>query len=140
MIKILRHNYQIIIALIVFGVILATHTPFYKAITLLLEFIVIIEVVRMIAEFIEKRQIRLHYAIDIFIVFLIRDVIILVTQPVKKNETIFLLLFIILSFFIFRILALVFSPSTTKSRCTTRKKRRSNAYNKPKPIETNKKI
>ena len=53
---------------------------FYKAIILMLEFIVIMEVVKMISDFIKKETLRLRYVIDIFIIFLIRDVIILTTN------------------------------------------------------------
>ncbi len=43
----------------------------------MLEFIVIMEVVKMVSDFIKKETLRLRYIIDIFIIFLIRDVIIL---------------------------------------------------------------
>ncbi|MBL6969931.1 MAG: phosphate-starvation-inducible PsiE family protein [Campylobacterales bacterium] len=83
----------------------------------MLEFIVIIEVVKMISDFIEKRKIRLRFAIDIFIIFLIRDVIILTTNPQKDYIDITFLLGIIFAFFIFRIMAVKYSPSLhTKKR------------------------
>jgi len=109
--KLLVENYQIITACVIFILVLASNMPFYKAVTLLLEFVVIIEVVKMIADFIEKRKLRLRFVIDIFIIYLIRDVIILLTQPHKQEREILFLLFVIFVFFIFRILALVYSPS-----------------------------
>jgi uncharacterized membrane protein (DUF373 family) len=76
----------------------------------MLEFIVIIEVIKMISDFIEKRKLRLRYVIDVFIIFLIRDVVILVTDPKKEFEEILFLLFVILVFFVFRVMAVKFSP------------------------------
>lgn len=77
----------------------------------MLEFIVIIEVVKMISDFIEKRKLHLRYVIDVFIVFLIRDVVILVTNPKKEFEVILFLLFVILAFFVFRVMTVKFSPT-----------------------------
>ena len=77
----------------------------------MLELVVVMEVVKMIIDFIEKRKLRLRYVIDIFIIFLIRDAVILITQPVKQEREILFLLFVIFVFFIFRILALMYSPS-----------------------------
>jgi uncharacterized membrane protein (DUF373 family) len=77
----------------------------------MLEFIVIIEVVKMISDFVVKRKLRLRYVIDVFIVFLIRDVVILVTNPKKEFEEILFLLFVILVFFVFRVMAVKFSPA-----------------------------
>ncbi len=77
----IKNNYELILASLLFTLIIATHYPFYKAIILMLEFIVIVEVIKMIAEFIEKKRLRLRYILDVFIIFLIRDVIILTTHP-----------------------------------------------------------
>ncbi len=77
----------------------------------MLEFIVIMEVVKMISDFIKKEKLRLRYVIDIFIIFLIRDVIILSTNEEKNYFDIGFLLAVIFVFFIFRILAITYSPS-----------------------------
>ncbi len=114
--KIFIENYQIISSFAIFSLILILHMQFYKAIILLLEFIVILEVVKMIADFIEKRKLRLRFIIDVFIIFLIRDVIIKITEPSYKEHEILFLLFVVFVFFIFRILALIYSPSITKKR------------------------
>lgn len=111
-----KKHYELLLASVVFVVILGTHYPFYKAIILMLEFIVIIEVVKMIAEFIEKRRLRLRYVIDVFIIFLTRDAIILTTSPHKEYKEILFLLLVIFVFFIFRILAVLFSPALSKKR------------------------
>jgi uncharacterized membrane protein (DUF373 family) len=113
--NILKNNSELLLASLIFIVIIAAHYPFYKAIILMLEFIVIIEVVKMISDFIHKKKLRLRYVIDVFIIFLIRDVVILVTNPKKEFEEILFLLFVILVFFIFRVLAVKFSPATVSN-------------------------
>ncbi len=112
----IKKNYELLLASTLFIMIIGTHYPFYKAIILMLEFIVIIEVVKMIAEFIEKKRLRLRYVIDVFIIFLIRDVIILTTDPNKEHKEILFLLLVIFVFFLFRILAVQFSPVLSKKR------------------------
>lgn len=114
MLKYFNRNYEILIALAIFIVILITKYEFFKAVILMLELTVIIEIVKMISDFIEKRRVRLRYIIDIFIIFLIRDVVILAAHHDKPYEDILFLLFVIFVFFIFRILALVFSPTAKK--------------------------
>jgi uncharacterized membrane protein (DUF373 family) len=76
----------------------------------MLEFIVIMEVVKMISDFIRKETLRLRYVLDIFIIFLIREVIILSANKNKDYFDIVFLLFVIFIFFIFRILSIKFSP------------------------------
>ena len=112
--KILKKNYEFLLALLIFMLIMLFHYPFYKAILLMLEFIVIIEVLKMIGEFIEKKRLRLRYVLDVFIIFLIRDVIILTTLEAKPYKDILFLLLVILIFFGFRIMAVQFSPSKKK--------------------------
>ncbi len=116
MLKHIKDNYQIIVSVIIFLVIFLSNIQFYKTIVLMLEFIVVIEVVRMISDFIEKRKIRLRFAIDIFIIFLIRDVVILVTKPNKEYFDIVFLLGVIFVFFIFRIFALIYSPTLFRKK------------------------
>ena len=112
----IKNNYELLIATLLFTVIMATHYPFYKAIILMLEFIVVIEVIKMIAEFIEKKRLRLRYVLDVFIIFLIRDVVILTSLPKKPYEDILFLLFVIFVFFLFRILAVLYSPLKHKKK------------------------
>jgi len=107
-------NFEVLAAAIIFVSILATGLDFYKAIILMLEFIVIMEVVKMISDFIKNHKLRLRFVIDIFIIFLIRDVIILTTHVNKDYFDISFLLIVISVFFIFRILAIKFSPGVIK--------------------------
>jgi uncharacterized membrane protein (DUF373 family) len=112
--NIFKHNYVVMLSVIIFAIITISGYPFYKAIILLLELIVVIEVIKMISDFVEKRKLRLRFVIDIFIIFLIRDVIILSTEKNKDYFDILFLLFVIFVFFIFRILTLKYSPSAVK--------------------------
>ncbi|MCF6245509.1 MAG: phosphate-starvation-inducible PsiE family protein [Sulfurovum sp.] len=114
--NLLKKSYPILLAIIIFITILTTHYPFYKAIILMLEFIVIMEVVNMTIEFIEKRKLRLRYILDVFIIFLIRDVVILSSMPNKPYNDILFLLLVIFAFFIFRFFAVRFSPHLKKKR------------------------
>ena len=106
--------FEVVVAAIVFALILITKTPFSTAIILMLEFIVVMEVIKMIHDFILKKKIRLRFVVDIFIIFLIRDVIILSTHQNRDYFDITFLLFVISVFFIFRILAIKFSPGVIK--------------------------
>lgn len=112
----IKKHYELLSASMIFLLIIATHYPFYKAIILMLEFIVIIEVVKMISEFIKKRRLRMRYVIDVFIIFLTRDVIILTTHPNRDHKEILFLLLVIFVFFLFRILAVLFSPALSKKK------------------------
>ncbi len=107
-------NFEVLAGTIIFIGIVATHLEFHKAIILMLEFIVVMEVVKMISDFIKKEALRLRYVIDIFIIFLIRDVIILSTNKNRDYFDITFLLFVIFIFFMFRILAIKFSPGVIK--------------------------
>ena len=107
-------NFEVLAAMIILMLILIAGIEFYKAIILMLEFIVIMEVVKMISDFIKKETLRLRYVIDIFIIFLIRDVIILTTNKNRDYFDISFLLFVIFVFFVFRILAIKFSPGIIK--------------------------
>ena len=103
-------NFEVLVATVIFLVIFIAGHDFYRAIILMLEFIVIMEVVKMISDFIRKETLRLRYVLDIFIIFLIREVIILSANKNKDYFDIVFLLFVIFIFFIFRILAIKFSP------------------------------
>jgi len=107
-------NIEVLVAVIIFICIFTAKLEFYKAIILMLEFIVVMEVVKMISDFIKKERLRLRFVLDIFIIFLIRDVIILTTHKNRDYFDISFLLFVIFIFFIFRILAIKFSPGVIK--------------------------
>lgn len=112
--KYFSKNFEVLAASIILIIVLISSIDFYKAIILMLEFIVIMEVVKMISDFIKKETLHLRYVIDIFIIFLIRDVIILSTNKSRDYFDISFLLFVIFVFFIFRILAIKYSPEILK--------------------------
>ena len=103
-------NFEVLVATVIFLTVVLAGNDFYSAIILMLEFIVIMEVVKMISDFIRKETLRLRYVLDIFIIFLIREVIILSANKNKDYFDIVFLLFVIFIFFIFRILSIKFSP------------------------------
>lgn len=103
-------NFEVLVATVIFLTVVLAGNDFYTAIILMLEFVVIMEVVKMISDFIKKETLRLRYVLDIFIIFLIREVIILSANKNKDYFDIVFLLFVIFIFFIFRILAIKFSP------------------------------
>ena len=107
-------NFEVLAAILIFVLIFVIGLEFHKAIILMLEFIVVMEVVKMISDFIKKEKLRLRFVIDIFIIFLIRDVIILSTDKNRDYIDISFLLFVIFVFFIFRIFAIKFSPGVIK--------------------------
>ncbi len=107
-------NYEVLIATTIFFVILIAGHDFYRAIILMLEFIVVMEVVKMISDFIKRETLRLRFVIDIFIIFLIREVIILSANKNRDYVDIVFLLFVIFVFFLFRILSIKYSPGGDK--------------------------
>lgn len=109
------NNYEFLAALLIFLIILGAKLNFQASIVLMLEFIVIMEVMKMISDFIKKAKLRLRFVIDIFIIFLIRDVVIYTSHSNKDYFAILFLLFVILVFFIFRILAIKYSPGKEKN-------------------------
>lgn len=111
-----ENNYEFLAASIIFIIILIADLPFQKTIVLMLEFIVIIEVMKMISDFIKKAKLRLRFVIDIFIIFLIRDVVMSTSKVEKDYFNILFLLFVILIFFIFRILAIKYSPGKKEEK------------------------
>jgi len=112
--KYLRSNFELLAAAGIFTSVLVLQLEFHKTIILMLEFIVIMEVMKMISDFIKKEKLRLRFIIDIFIIFLIRDVIIQASYVKKDYDAILFLLFVIFIFFIFRILSIKFSPGVIK--------------------------
>jgi len=112
--KYLSSNFELLIATIVFISVLVLQLEFQKTIVLMLEFVVIMEVMKMISDFIKKEKLRLRFVIDIFIIFLIRDVIIQSSNQSKDYDNILFMLFVIFVFFMFRILTIKFSPGLIK--------------------------
>jgi uncharacterized membrane protein (DUF373 family) len=98
-------NIEIIIASILFSFLLIFHYDFYYLVSLILEYIVLIEVVQMLFVFFKRQRIKLRYMIDAAIIFFIREIFILVTNHKDKNE-IFLYVGLIGVFFFFRYLAI----------------------------------
>jgi len=91
---------------------LGSINSFSKLAVVLLEFIIILELVRMLIEFLfsDENRIRLRFMIDSTIVFFIRDIMLIVNDKFDI-EKIASLLGVIGVLFIFRILSMKYSPS-----------------------------
>jgi uncharacterized membrane protein (DUF373 family) len=78
----------------------------------LLEFIIILELVRMLLEFMfsNENRIRMRIMIDSTIVFFIRDIMLIVNDKFN-TEKIFTILGIIAVLILFRIIVMKYSPS-----------------------------
>ncbi|MFT7005193.1 MAG: uncharacterized membrane protein (DUF373 family) [Sulfurimonas sp.] len=85
---------------------------FSKLVVALLEVIIILELVRMLIEFLfsDEDRIKLRLMIDSTIVFFIRDILLIVNGKFDFTK-VFALLGVIFILFIFRIIAMKYSPS-----------------------------
>lgn len=90
----------------------STINSFAKLAVALLEFIIILELVRMIIEFLlsDENRIRIRLMIDSTIAFFIRDIMLIVNDTFDSKK-IFTVLGVISILFIFRIITIKFSPS-----------------------------
>jgi len=77
----------------------------------ILELIIILELVRMLVEFVlsDNNQIKLRFMIDSTIIFFIRDIM-LVANHNFKIQKIASMLGIVLALFIFRVISMKYSP------------------------------
>ncbi len=91
---------------------LSSINSFSKLAVVLLEFIIILELVRMLIEFLfsDENRIRLRFMIDSTIVFFIRDIMLIVNDKLDIAKIVSLL-GVIGILFIFRILSMKYSPS-----------------------------
>lgn len=85
---------------------------FSKLAVALLEFIIILELIRMLIEFMfsDENRIRLRLMIDSTIVFFIRDIMLIVSDTFDSKK-VFTIMGVIGILFIFRIITMKFSPS-----------------------------
>lgn len=85
---------------------------FSKLAVAILEFIIILELIRMLIEFLlsEENRIRMRLMIDSTIVFFIRDIMLIVNDTFDSKK-IFMILGIIAILFAFRVIAVRYSPS-----------------------------
>lgn len=85
---------------------------FSKLAVVLLEFIIILELVRMLIEFLfsDENRIKLRLMIDSTIIFFIRDILLIVNDKFDTTK-ILSILGIIFILFIFRIISMKYSPA-----------------------------
>lgn len=89
---------------------------FGKLAVALLEFIIILELVRMLIEFMfsEENRIRMRLMIDSTIVFFIRDIMLIVNDTFDSKK-IFIILGVIAILMFFRVVLIKYSPSNFES-------------------------
>ena len=97
--------------LIVLGVL-----PLIKVISTFLIFMIILEIMRMIREFIKSKIIKISMVLDSFIIFFIREIVLIASDAEKYSfddqvAKVGFLLVVVLMFFIFRIMSLRYSPN-----------------------------
>ena len=94
-----------------------TIDTFSKLVVALLEFIIILELVRMLIEFLfsDENNIKLRFMIDSTIVFFIRDILLIVSDKFDYIK-IFSILGIILILFVFRIITMRYNPSSMEDK------------------------
>jgi len=112
---------KFLITLIIFFSVkdLNTVNTFAKLAVTLLEFIIILELVRMLIEFLfsDENRIRMRIMIDSTIVFFIRDIMLIVNDTFDSKK-IFTILGVISILFVFRVITLKFSPSAFEKEYT----------------------
>ena len=90
---------------------------FAKLVVALLEFIIILELVRMLVEFLfsDENRIKLRLMLDSTIVFFIRDIMLIVNDKFDIAKIVSIL-GVITVLFLLRILAMKYSPSEMEKR------------------------
>jgi len=108
---------EFIIVLSLFSLLFLKNISLFTIISYVLGFVVIWEVVRMITTyaFEDTKVMKLRIVIDGFIVFFLRDLVLIFSSekyPLpEKEEKLIVVILILFSLFIFRIISLYFSPN-----------------------------
>ncbi len=97
---------DILAACIIFSAVLFLKLNFYNIVLFLLEFMVIIELVQMVMIFFKRQRIKIRYMVDASIIYIIRELMISLTEYHKDFKLITFYLFLIGAFFFFRFLAI----------------------------------
>lgn len=105
-------KFFITLALFIYVKDLSTINSFSTLAVALLEFIIILELIRMLMEFLfsDENRIKLRLMIDSTIIFFIRDIMLIVNDKFDLMK-ILSILGIIAVLFVFRIVTMKFSPS-----------------------------
>ena len=88
---------------------------FLDVVTSFLMFMVILEVIRMVREFINSKSVKISIVIDSFIIFFIRDVVLIASSTKYSFEEQVIksayIISIVIILFVLRILSLKYSPN-----------------------------
>ena len=110
---------KFLVALVLYVVVedFTTINSFSKLVIALLEFIIILEIVRMLIEFLfsDDNRIKIRLMIDSTIVFFIRDIMLIANEKFDVTKMI-TILGIIATLFIFRYVSMRFSPSNMETK------------------------
>jgi uncharacterized membrane protein (DUF373 family) len=105
------------VAVSLFILLLVGVATFSEIVVHILSFVVLLEVIKVISGFITSKEhvVQLRTVIDGFIVFFLRDLVLIFSNEkysfIEKENKLIMLGIILFSLFIFRILALKFSPN-----------------------------
>ena len=107
---------EIITAILITLLIVLGVLPLIKVISTFLIFMIILEIMRMIREFIKSKIIKISMVLDSFIIFFIREIVLIASDAEKYSfddqvAKVGFLLVVVLMFFIFRIMSLRYSPN-----------------------------
>lgn len=108
---------EVLVAIGIFTTFILDMFSLFKIIAFMLSFIVILEVTRMVIDFIldEKHVLRMRLVIDGFILFLLRDVILVISNEkyttIEIENKLMILMPVIFMFFIFRYFSIKYSPN-----------------------------
>ena len=107
---------EIITAILITLLIVLGVLPLIKVISTFLIFMIILEIMRMIREFIKSKIIKISMVLDSFIIFFIREIVLIASDAEKYSfddqvVKVGFLLVVVLMFFIFRIMSLRYSPN-----------------------------
>ncbi len=106
---------KLLISIFLFSLVSDFHdiNSFSKLVVAILEFIILLELVRMLVDFVfsDDNRIKLRYMIDSTIVFFIRDLMLIVNDKFDTAK-IAAILGVIGVLFIFRIISMKYSPGT----------------------------
>ena len=105
---------ELFITFVLYSIVFVADFPgfskidFIFLVTALLEFLITIELVRMILEFIigKEHSIRLRYMIDAAIMFMVRDLLLVVSDKDAEYSKILMIVGVVFSLFVFRTISM----------------------------------
>ena len=91
---------DIFLAVLLFGIVIFFKIDFYKIVLFLLELMVLIELSQMLFVFFKRQRIKIRYMIDASIIYIIRELLIVLTTHPKDIKILTLYTVLIGIFFL----------------------------------------